>query len=203
MPQSPLSLRIPSDEVVSSDHEELILVDANDREIGSRSKEACHDRGGMRHRAFSLFVFNRRGELLLQQRAADKRLWPLYWSNSCCSHPRRGESMDQAVNRRLYQELRIRCDLRYLYKFEYHACFGEAGSEHELCWVYAGHSDARVQVNRNEIADWRFISADDLDAELLARPERFTPWFQLEWPIVRERMSAMGPGGFPMAAGEN
>jgi isopentenyl-diphosphate delta-isomerase len=189
MQRSALKLHGPPDEVVSSDREELILVDAEDREIGFRSKAACHDRGGMLHRAFSLFVFNPGGELLLQRRAADKRLWPLYWSNSCCSHPRRGESMEQAVNRRLFQELGIHCDLNYLYKFEYHACFGKAGSEHELCWVFAGCSNDRVVANRNEIDAWRFINAEDLDAELLAQPDRFTPWFQLEWPIVRARMS--------------
>jgi isopentenyl-diphosphate delta-isomerase len=197
MPRSALKLKALPDEVVSSDREELILVDADDREIGHRSKAACHDRGGLLHRAFSLFVFNPRGELLLQRRAADKRLWPMYWSNSCCSHPRRGETMDEAVNRRLYQELRIRCDLSYLYKFEYHACFGEAGSEHELCWVYAGCSDDRVRANRNEIAAWRFVGADALDTELQARPDRFTPWFQLEWPVVRARMADLG---LPVAA---
>jgi isopentenyl-diphosphate delta-isomerase len=192
MSRPAFELRALPDEVVSCDREELILVDADDREIGFRSKAACHDRGGMLHRAFSLFVFNRDGELLLQRRAADKRLWPMYWSNSCCSHPRRGETMDQAVDRRLYQELRIRCELRYLYKFEYQACFGEAGSEHELCWVYAGCSDDRVRANRNEIAAWRFINATDLDAELVEHPDRFTPWFQLEWPQVRDHMQMRG-----------
>ncbi|MEJ2535320.1 MAG: isopentenyl-diphosphate delta-isomerase [Gammaproteobacteria bacterium] len=95
------------DEVVSSDTEELILVDDQDREVGFETKAGCHDGGGLLHRAFSLFVFNPEGQLLLQRRAADKRLWPLYWSNSVCSHPRRGESMTEAVQRRLRQELRI------------------------------------------------------------------------------------------------
>ena len=78
------------DEVVSDEDESLVLVDEDDREVGFLSKAVCHDGDGMLHRAFSLFVFNRRGELLLQRRSANKRLWPLYWSNSCCSHPRRG-----------------------------------------------------------------------------------------------------------------
>ena len=94
-----------NDVVVSSESEALILVDENDREIGFSSKDSCHDGPGILHRAFSLFIFNTAGELLLQQRSAGKRLWPLYWSNSCCSHPRAGETMELAVNRRLQQEL--------------------------------------------------------------------------------------------------
>jgi isopentenyl-diphosphate delta-isomerase len=174
-----------TDDIVSSENEELILVDADDREIGFRSKGSCHDRDGLLHRAFSLFVFNDAGELLLQRRAADKRLWPLYWSNSCCSHPRRGEDMNAAIHRRLFQELRIRSELRYLYKFQYQADFGDAGSERELCWVYAGVSNDKVRANSTEIANWRYINPADLENELAEHPDRFTPWFKLEWPMVR------------------
>jgi len=173
------------DEVVSSEAELLILVDENDHEVGFESKANCHDHTGLLHRAFSLFVFNPEGEVLLQRRASEKRLWPLYWTNSCCSHPRKGEDMKDATHRRLFQELRIRCELRYLYKFRYAADFGEAGSENELCWVYAGVSEDRVRPNRTEVADWRFVPPAQLDRELASRPEQFTPWFKLEWPIVR------------------
>ncbi|MEM9055998.1 MAG: isopentenyl-diphosphate Delta-isomerase [Pseudomonadota bacterium] len=180
----------PRDEIVSSDAESLILVNEQDEEVGFMSKALCHDGAGVLHRAFSLFVFNRRGELLLQQRAAGKRLWPLFWSNSCCSHPRRGETMDEAVNRRLFQEVRIRSELSFLYKFQYHALFGDAGAEHELCWVYAGVSDDVVRVNRTEIAAWRFVAPDALDAEMAATPDAFTPWFKLEWQRLREQHGA-------------
>lgn len=185
MVNTAVDIRSIEDDVVSSDNEELILVDANDQEIGFRSKGSCHDNDGLLHRAFSLFVFNEAGELLLQRRAADKRLWPLYWSNSCCSHPRRGEEMSDAIHRRLFQELRIRSKLRYLYKFQYQADFGDLGSERELCWVYAGVSNDRVRPNSNEIASWRYVSPTDLDNELVQHPDRFTPWFKLEWPLVR------------------
>lgn len=173
-------------EVVSFDTEELILVDANDREIGYRSKALCHDGDGVLHRAFSLFVFDRRRRLLLQQRSAQKRLWPLYWSNSCCSHPRRGESMEQAAHRRLYQELHLRADLRFLFKFTYHAAYEDLGAEHELCWVYAGTTSDEVRPNVNEIADWRFVSPAELDAEIEQTPEIFTPWLKLEWNRIRK-----------------
>jgi isopentenyl-diphosphate delta-isomerase len=180
-----------ADEIVSSESDVLILVNEDDLEIGKISKGACHDGDGMLHRAFSLFVFNSAGELLLQQRSADKRLWPLFWSNSCCSHPRHGETMDDATHRRLYEELRMRGDLHFLYKFQYHAHYGDAGSENELCWVYVGTSDDPVQANGNEIADHRWVAPAELDDEMAATPEAFTPWFKMEWELVRERYRNM------------
>ncbi|CAN5158639.1 isopentenyl-diphosphate Delta-isomerase [soil metagenome] len=175
------------DEVVSSDSEQLILVDEHDREIGYGSKADCHDGTGLLHRAFSLFVFNDAGELLLQRRSVTKRLWPLYWSNSCCSHPRRGEAMEDAIHRRLRQELGLESDLRFLYKFAYQADYGDDGAEHELCWVYSGHARGPVRANANEVAEWRYLPPAQIDLEIANRPERFTPWFKLEWDRVGKR----------------
>src|SRR3984885_16065783 len=123
---------------VMMDSEALILVDQTDREVGHMSKTECHQARGTLHRAFSLLIFNPAGELLLQQRSASKRLWPLYWSNSCCSHPRRAESMESATRRRLREELGLRCPLHFLYKFQYQAQFDPVGAEHELCSVFIG-----------------------------------------------------------------
>ncbi len=176
--------------VVSHESEELILVDRDDVEIGYLSKAACHDGAGVLHRAFSLFIFNPDGELLLQQRSAQKRLWPMFWSNSCCSHPRRGESMRLAVNRRLSQELGMRSRLKFLYKFCYHAPFDARGSERELCWVYVGTSADPVRANRNEIAAWRFVDPGELNAEIEAEPDRFTPWLKLEWQRLQQDFRA-------------
>ena len=170
--------------VVSSESEELILVDKDDREQGYLSKASCHDGDGLLHRAFSAFLFNAAGELLLQQRAESKRLWPGYWSNSCCSHPRRGESMDTATGRRLSEELNLEADLRFVYKFQYQAQYGQLGSEHELCHVFLGQIDDDVHPNSEEIAAIRFIGAEKLEAELSQHPERFTPWFKLEWDAL-------------------
>ncbi len=122
----------------SAEAEPLILVDEADREVGYLSKERCHEGRGVLHRAFSLLIFNDRGELLLQRRAAAKRLWPHYWSNSCCSHPRRTESMETAIHRRLHEELGLACPLRFLFKFQYQAQFDNVGAEHELCSVFIG-----------------------------------------------------------------
>ena len=170
--------------VVSSEAEQLILVDEDDREQGFLSKAACHDGAGILHRAFSAFLFNTRGELLLQQRAESKRLWPGYWSNSCCSHPRRGESMTTATERRLGEELNLAADLEFVYKFRYQATYGDLGAEHELCHVFLGRIGGDVRPNEEEIAAIRFVSAEALDAELSEHPERFTPWFKLEWDAL-------------------
>ena len=167
--------------IVSSKSEELILVDETDIELGYLSKQECHDGAGILHRAFSLFVFNAEQELLLQKRSAEKRLWPLYWSNSCCSHPRKGESMDVATVRRLQEELGIQARLEFVYKFSYQAHFGELGSEHELCSVYLGKTDQSCSINTNEIAEARYVSRRQLDQELQASPDEFTPWFKMEW----------------------
>ncbi|MEO0974193.1 MAG: isopentenyl-diphosphate Delta-isomerase [Pseudomonadota bacterium] len=175
-------------DVVSSEDEELILVDEHDQEIGYLSKAACHDGDGQLHRAFSVFVFDSAGRVLLQQRSEQKRLWGGYWANSCCSHPRRGESMAEASVRRLHQELHLNCELQFLYKFIYQAPFGDLGAEHELCWVYKGQTDEAPVVNANEIADYRYVSPEQLDAEIAANPERFTPWLMLEWERVRETL---------------
>ncbi|MGH8494907.1 MAG: isopentenyl-diphosphate Delta-isomerase [Gammaproteobacteria bacterium] len=180
-----MSSRALRDEVVSSDAEQLILVDTDDREIGHDSKAYCHDGAGVLHRAFSLFVFNDAGELLLQKRSASKRLWPLYWSNSCCSHPRRGEIMEDAIHRRLAQELGLESELEFLFKFRYQAKYGELGAENELCWVYAGNAKGPVHANVNEVAEWRYVRPAQLDIEIANRPERFTPWFKLEWKRLR------------------
>jgi isopentenyl-diphosphate delta-isomerase len=174
------------EEIVSSGSEELILVDDQDQEIGSASKIECHEGSGILHRAFSIFVFNSENELLLQQRSGSKPRWPLYWSNTCCSHPRRGETMDVAVSRRLRQELGFECELTYLYKFMYQAQFGDAGAEREFCSVYFGYYDGPVDPNVSEIAAWRLVDIKSLNEELAADGDRFSPWFKLEWAHIQE-----------------
>lgn len=179
-----------ADPVVSHESEELILVDTEDRPVGYLSKADCHDGEGILHRAFSLFVFNGEGELLLQQRAEGKRLWGGYWSNSCCSHPRRGEEMEEAVHRRLEQELGCGAELEYVYKFRYQASFGAAGSEHELCSVYVGRLTSPVHANRNEVADWKFMKPADVDALVADEGADVTPWFRMEWRRLRGEHAA-------------
>ncbi|SPM37895.1 Isopentenyldiphosphate isomerase [Mycobacterium numidiamassiliense] len=179
--------------VVSSDDEQLILVDSDDREIGHLAKADAHLGSGTLHRAFSVFVFSPAGELLVQQRAESKRLWPGYWSNTCCSHPRLGETMDGAVHRRLQEELGLSAELEFLFKFQYQSQYDSQGAEHELCWVYAGHSAERPRANVHEIAAWRYVTPQALCAEIACAPETFTPWFKLEWErLLRDHPQALG-----------
>jgi isopentenyl-diphosphate delta-isomerase len=187
----------------SADAEMLILVDAADNEVGHMSKRLCHDGGGTLHRAFSLLIFNGRGELLLQRRAATKRLWPHYWSNSCCSHPRRSESIAAATQRRLREELGLGCALQFLYKFQYQVQFDTLGAENELCSVFIGRSDTDPSVDQREISAWRWIGPEALARELAADGEgvKFTPWFRLEWERVwrdhRPAVLALGGPAHP------
>lgn len=174
------------DRIVSSEEEQLILVDEGDREIGTLDKAACHEGDGVLHRAFSLFVFNSAGALLLQQRSRGKRLWPLYWSNSCCSHPRVGESMEEATSRRLRDELNIDAELEFVYKFAYRARFDASGSENELCWVFLGRTAETPAPNSREIANTRWVAAEHLQGELESAPDEFTPWLKLEWRRLAE-----------------
>jgi isopentenyl-diphosphate delta-isomerase len=172
------------DRVVSSEAEELILVDPDDVELGYGSKADCHDGSGILHRAFSIFLFDERGRLLLQQRSEMKRLWAGYWSNTCCSHPRRGETMALATQRRLQDELNAEAELEFVYKFRYQAQFGDLGSEHELCHVFLGRLHDDIRPNSKEIAAVRYVAAYDLTAELQRNGERYTPWLKLEWQAL-------------------
>jgi isopentenyl-diphosphate Delta-isomerase len=172
--------------VVSSDSEELILVDDHDHELGTLSKGECHDGDGILHRAFSVFLFDPEGRLLIQQRAADKRLWPGYWANSCCSHPRAGEHMEEATLRRIEEEVGVSAELEFVYKFQYHARYGDLGSENELCWVYVGRTTAgEVRPNPAEIADWQFLTPDEVDALVADESAPVAPWFRMEWRELR------------------
>lgn len=171
--------------IVSFEDEPLILVDAEDQVLGHASKRACHEGDGILHRAFSVFIFNRQNHVLLQQRSDSKPLWPAFWANSCCSHPRRGEGDLPAAERRLREELSVGCVPHFLYRFEYKAHYQTIGTEHELCSVYVARWDGPVEVNINEVQDWVFMPPHELDRQIEEHPDRFTPWLKLEWQKIR------------------
>lgn len=170
-----------NDKQVSFDDELLIVVDEKDNVLDYKDKLTCHQGEGILHRAFSIFIFNEKGELLIQKRSGQKHLWPHYWSNSCCSHPRKGEVMENALQRRLAEELGISAPLKHLFTFQYHAKFENAGSEREMCAVYIGKSNERIIVNPNEIAEWKWIKIHDLTRELAKNPGQYSPWLKMEW----------------------
>ena len=169
---------------VSFDTEPLILVDSSDLEIGSMPKADCHEGEGTLHRAFSVFILNSANQLLLQRRSSQKMLWPLYWSNSCCSHPRKGEDISRAAQRRVSQELGLQVELKEIYKFEYRAEYLDVGSEHELCTVFIGFSDEPVEANENEIVEFRWIDAAFVIRMLKDASVPTTPWFESEWKTL-------------------
>jgi len=171
--------------VVSFDDEALVLVNDADEEIGFATKGRCHDGEGLLHRAFSVFLFSPEGEVLLQQRSGQKRLWPGAWSNACCSHPRQGETLEEALRRRLREELSLETPIRFLFKFRYHARYETSGAERELCHVYAGLFTRQPAVNANEIAATTIMTAAALDIDVVTHPERYTPWLKLEWARLR------------------
>jgi isopentenyl-diphosphate Delta-isomerase len=190
--------RLAPGDLAAAERDALILVDTADRVVGRLSKSRCHDGEGILHRAFSLLIFNAAGDLLIQQRSPSKRLWPLYWSNSCCSHPRSGEDMETATQRRLREELGITCPLQFLFKFQYQAQFDATGSEHELCSVFIGTCIEPIAADPCEISAWRWVDPADLQSQLASQTGvKFTPWFTLEWARIwrdhREAVLALRP----------
>lgn len=157
--------------------EKVILVDAFDNEVGTMEKLEAHEKGQL-HRAFSVFLYNSRGELLLQQRALHKYHSPGLWTNTCCSHPRPGETNIDAAKRRLMEEMGIECHLEYAFSFMYEQKLGEL-IEHELDHVFIGTFDGKPTINPEEVADWKLISESNLKSDMLQNPEHYTIWFRL------------------------
>ena len=160
--------------------EKVVLVDENDKQVGLEEKVKAHLGQGILHRAFSVFVFNEKKELLIQQRAAEKMLWPLYWTNTCCSHPREGEGYEEAGQRRLEEELGFNCPLKYIGKFQYQANYKDIGSENELCAVLLGNYNGEVKINTKEANDFKWIDFEYLKKDVLENPDKYTSWFKIE-----------------------
>jgi isopentenyl-diphosphate delta-isomerase len=157
--------------------EHVILVDESDNPVGTMEKLEAHEKGIL-HRAFSILLVNSRGDWLLQKRAWKKYHSAGLWTNTCCSHPRPGETMEQATGRKLEQEMGIRAALTLAYKFIYKAPLNGL-IEHELDYVFTGVSDAVPEVNKDEVEDWKYASLTEIHREMQSHPERFTPWFKL------------------------
>jgi isopentenyl-diphosphate delta-isomerase len=163
----------------------LIAVDEHDRAVGPRDRASCHRGDGILHRAFSVYLFDARRRLLLQRRSAHKQLWPRVWANSCCSHPRWGETTAGAAHRRIPEELGLRAEVEPLFQFAYHARCADRGSERELCHVFAGVSDGDAAPDALEVEEWRWVAPERLDAELDRDPEAYAPWLRLGWSTLR------------------
>ena len=158
--------------------EEVVLVDAADREVGRAGKLAAH-RQNLRHRAISVLVFDAAGRMLLQQRAAQKYHSPGLWSNACCTHPRPGEAAAAAASRRLVEEMGISPRLTFAGLFAYQAPVGDGLWENEVVHVFTGLHEGSAAPDPAEVGDWRWSEVAPLRADIAAREDRYTPWFRL------------------------
>lgn len=169
--------------------ETIILVDKNDTEIGPIEKLEAHQKG-LLHRAFSVFIFNSKGQLLMQQRADGKYHSAGLWTNTCCSHPNYGETTLAAIHRRMKEEMDMEAEVEFRFKFTYQALLENNLTEHEIDHVYFGFSDEHPTINPEEAKNWKYISMEELEKELTAHPENYTAWLKICFPEVLRHFSS-------------
>ncbi|MFS4456788.1 isopentenyl-diphosphate Delta-isomerase [Maribacter sp. 2304DJ31-5] len=158
--------------------EEVILVNENDEQIGTMPKMEAHEKAEL-HRAFSVFVLNDSGEIMLQQRAAHKYHSPLLWTNTCCSHQRVGESNIEAGKRRLREEMGFSTELKELFSFIYKAPFDNGLTEHELDHVMIGYANEAPHINTDEVGDWKWMKPETIKKDIEDNPRDYTVWFKI------------------------
>lgn len=163
--------------------EQVILVDTNDNVIGLMEKMEAHEKGVL-HRAFSVFVVNKNKEVLLQRRAFSKYHSGGLWTNTCCSHPRDGEDIIAAGNRRLQEEMGFETELKHAFSFVYRAELDLGMTEHELDHVLVGQFDGIPQLNFDEVSEWKYMKWDDLLEDMNKNPSNYTAWFRI---IMQDR----------------
>jgi isopentenyl-diphosphate Delta-isomerase len=166
--------------------EYVVLVDHDDAPLGLQEKQAAHVAGEL-HRAFSVFIFDRNGRMLLQQRAVTKYHSPGLWSNTCCSHPRPGETPAGGARRRLVEEMGFYCPLHPAFSFIYRADVGGGLIEHEYDHVFIGHFEGAPDPDPAEGGGWRWVTVEQVRTEMLRHPGRFTPWFHIAFDELYER----------------
>lgn len=165
--------------------EQVILVDVNDNPAGLAEKMDAHKKG-LLHRAFSVFIFNSKGEMLLQQRALEKYHSGGLWTNTCCSHPVSGEEMTDTVYRRLKGEMGFAATVEKVFHFIYRAEFDNGLTEYEVDHVFAGEYDGPVNFNRDEVMDYCYKDVESIRQSLEGHPEKYTVWFRLAFPKISE-----------------
>ena len=167
--------------------ERVILVDIHDNPIGEMEKLKAHVEAKL-HRAFSVFIFNSKGELLLQQRALDKYHSPGLWTNTCCSHQRAGETNIEAGKRRLFEEMGFACELKEVFWFIYRADFDNGLTEHELDHVMIGQYDLSPEINPEEVAAYKWMTLEDVKSDMERNPEKYTAWFKIIFKEYHQRL---------------
>ncbi len=165
--------------------EQVVLVDENDNQIGLMPKMEAHEKAVL-HRAFSVFIFNEQGELMLQQRAAHKYHSPLLWTNTCCSHQRNGETNLEAGKRRLQEEMGFVTNLKEVFSFIYKAPFDNGLTEHELDHVLIGYFEDKPNINKEEAEDYKWMLLEDVKSDIEKNSSIYTEWFKI---IFKESFS--------------
>lgn len=168
--------------------DKVVLVDENDNEIGTEEKIKAHENGGKLHRAFSVFVFNSKGELMLQKRAKSKYHFGGLWTNTCCSHPQPDEPIEETVHKKLQQEMGFDTDLREAFTFTYRAEHENGLTEHELDHVFIGNFEGEPNPDPEEADDWKWISKEDIRKDVEEDPDNYTPWFRVALERVLEKV---------------
>lgn len=158
--------------------ESVILVDENDNAVGTMEKIEAHKKGKL-HRAFSVLIFNSKGDILLQKRAKTKYHSGGLWTNACCSHPMPGEKMEDAVRRRLKEEMGMDLQPEFSYKFIYKTPLDQNLFEHEYDHVYVATFNGEPLINTDEVEDWKFVNVSWLQKDIALHPEQYTYWFRL------------------------
>jgi isopentenyl-diphosphate delta-isomerase len=169
----------------------VVLVDEQDNQLGLMPKMEAHEKAVL-HRAFSVFVFNDQGELMLQQRAAHKYHSPLLWTNTCCSHQRDGETSLEAGKRRLQEEMGFVCDLKEVFWFVYKAPFDNGLTEHELDHVMVGTYNGEPNINPDEVESYKWMSLEAVEEDIEKHPERYTAWFKIIFEESRRKLVGRG-----------
>lgn len=169
--------------------EQVVLVNEQDEDIGLMEKMEAHEKGKL-HRAFSVFVFNSKNELLLQQRAIEKYHSGGLWTNTCCSHPRKNETVIEAANRRLMEEMGFECTMEQSFSFIYKAVLDQGLTEHELDHVLFGISDTAPIPNKEEVMAWKYMKMEDISQDIKINPEAYTEWFKIIFNRVHEEINS-------------
>lgn len=165
----------------------VILVDENDVSRGVMEKMEAHQKGEL-HRAFSIFVFNSKNELLLQRRALNKYHSGGLWTNTCCSHPLPDENIKESAHKRLQEEMGFDCVLNSAFHFIYKTDLDNGLTEHELDHVFIGHYDSNPIINSEEAMDWQYMAIDEIKENLKINPEQYTVWFKIIFEKVLENI---------------
>ena len=171
------------------EEEKVILVDEHDDMVGIMDKMEAH-RQGLLHRAFSIFIFNSKGEMLLQQRAMSKYHSAGLWTNACCSHPMPGEKTEDAAQRRLMEELGFETSIEKIFDFTYKADFHNGLTEHEFDHVFAGEYEGDMDLNPEEVSEVTYMEISSIKVELQTKPQKFTAWFHIAFPKIEEWWSS-------------